>query len=440
MWIELLIVLALTVANGIFSGAELAILSVRKTRLQEMVESGSRRARAVSRLRDTPERFLATVQIGITVIGASAGAFGGSTLAARLVGPLQSLGLGDSAEEISFALVVAFISYLSLVLGELVPKSLGLKFSEGYAMLIAQPLEVLAKLGRPLVWFLTSSSNAVLKLFGDSTNFMESRISPEELQQMVEEATKSGGLHPRAGELASRAFELNDVTVADVMMPRSRMVVLPRNADADEVRRIWLEEGHSRMPVYDGSIDNVVGYVIAKDALALYWEKDLIRLDDVLRPAFFLPEATRVVDALNELQRRRTQLALVVDELGSVRGLITIEDLVEEMVGEIFSEHEIPPELVRQEPSGSVVVQGGTPIRDLNRVLDLDLPEGEDFSTIAGYVLSLAQAIPEKGMKFEAKDGWNIEVVDASSRRVRTVRLTPPPPKPAEEGEGDAES
>ncbi|HEX5749789.1 MAG TPA: hemolysin family protein [Archangium sp.] len=418
----------LILANGIFAGAELALLSVRKTRLSELLDEGNRAAQAVQALRDNPERFLATVQIGITVVGASAAAFGGASIAQRLVGPLKQLGLeAETAESLAFASVVGLVSYLSLVLGELVPKSLALRFSEGYALFIARPLRGISWVVQPLVWFLTASSNLILRFFGDKTNFTESRLSPDELQQLVEEAAKSGSLDPRAGEIASRAFDLGTIPLSAVMVPRSRMVALRRHSSAEEIKQVLLEHGHSRMPVYEGSLDNIVGYVIAKDLLGVAWEGSLIVLEDVMRPAWFAFESMRAIDAMKELQQRRMQLAIVVDERGGVAGLVTVEDLVEELVGEIASEFEKPEELFKREGPTTVVVQGTAAIRDVNRALGLELEEGQGWSTVGGLCSAQAGTIPEKGTKLTLEDGTVLEVLDASPRRVRSVRIHLPP-------------
>ncbi|AKF82578.1 putative hemolysin [Myxococcus fulvus] len=424
----------LVLANGVFAGAELAIISIRRTRLKELMEQGSGSAKAVEALRANPERFLATVQIGITVIGATAAAFGGASIANRLAPVLMDLGLPETtADEVALAAVVVFVSFLSLVLGELVPKSLALRASERYGMLIGRPLLGLSWVMRPVVWFLTASSNVVLRLFGDRTNFTESRLSAEELQALVEEAAKQGSLDPKAGEIAARAFEMGDLSVGELMVTREQIVALRRHANADEIRQMLLERGHSRMPVFEGSLDNIVGYVIAKDLLAVAWEGNLIVLEDVLRPAFFLVETMRAMDALKELQRRRMQLAIIVDERGGVVGLVTVEDLVEEMVGDILSESETPEELVRRESPVAAVVQGSAAIRDVNRELGLELAEDGDYSTVAGLSIALAGgAIPEPGTKLKTKDGLELEVVEASPRRVRTVRIFLPPPQPEE--------
>lgn len=430
---EFVIILLLILANGVFSGAELALLSVRKTRLRELLDEGSTSARAVQALRDDPERFLATVQIGITVVGASAAAFGGASIAQRLAPVLTRLGLqAGLADQVAFALVVGLVSYLSLVLGELVPKSLALRFSEGYALFIARPLRGLSWLMKPLVWFLTASSNVLLRFFGDRTTFTESRLSPDELQQLVEEAAKSGSLDPRTGEIASRAFELGNIPLSAVMVPRSRMVALRRHASAEEIKQVLLEHGHSRMPVYEGSLDNIVGYVIAKDLLGVAWEGQLIVLEDVMRSPWFAFESMRAIDALKELQRRRMQLGIVVDERGGVAGLVTVEDLVEELVGNISSEFEKPEEPIQRESPTTAVVQGTAAIRDVNRELGLELEEGQGWSTVGGLCAVQSGAIPEKGAKLTLEDGTVLEVLDASPRRVRSVRIHLSPRKTPE--------
>lgn len=421
------IILALVVSNGVFAGAEIAIIALRKTRLEQLVDEGRASARAVKRLRDDPERFLATVQVGITVVGSTAAVFGGHSLAARLAPLLRrSAALEPYADELSLALVVAIVSFLTLVLGELVPKSLGLRAPERYALLMARPLLALSAVARPMVWVLTHASNLVLRPFGDRTTFSEARLSVEEIEQLVDEAGKVGALDQPTAEIASRALAFRDLTAGNVMVPRSRIVALPRDAAPDELRRLLLEEGRSRMPVYDGALDNIVGYVMAKDLAAMAWERQLIVLADLVRPVHFVPSSAKAVHVLREMQRRRTQITVVVDEHGGVAGLLTLEDLVEELVGEITGEREEPEALFQREPGGTALVRGDAPIREVNRALELDLPEGEGYTTIAGLCIALAGSVPERGARLRAADGTEIEVVDASPRLVRMARLRRP--------------
>ncbi|HEU0035463.1 MAG TPA: hemolysin family protein, partial [Kofleriaceae bacterium] len=275
MGAEVLIVVAFLLGNGLFAGAEIAILSVRKTRLREFLRRRDKRALAVKRLRDQPERFLATVQVAITTFGTAASVYGGATLEPTLEHHLKDFGLGHLT---SLVIVVIMIVFFELVIGELVPKSLALRYSDRYSFLTARPLIFISNLLRPVVWLLTAVSNLFLRFFGDRTTFTEARLSRDELQQLVEEAAKTGSVDPRASEIASRALGFADVTVAEVMVPRTRVVALRRGAPAEEVQRTILEEGHSRMPVFEGTLDNIIGYIVARDVLALAWERGLIVL------------------------------------------------------------------------------------------------------------------------------------------------------------------
>jgi putative hemolysin len=263
----------------------------------------------------------------------------------------------------------------------------------------------------------------VLRFFGDRTTFSESRLSPEELQQMVEEATAAGSIHPKAGEIVSRAFDFAGLQAGAIMIPRSRVTSIPRHASMEEVRQLVLEFGHMRMPVHEGTIDNVVGYISIKDLIAVAWEGELIVLEDLMRPAYFVPESVSAVDLLDDMRARQVQLAIVVDDGGGMAGVLTLEDLLEELVGEIRSETETAPELIRPEPDGSYVLRGDAPIRDVNRELGLDLPESANWSTIAGLCLELAGRVPANGEAFKTTGGIALEIVDASPRTIRKVRL-----------------
>lgn len=423
---ELAILLVLTLANGFFSGAEIAVIALRRTRLQQLLKDGRGAARAVAALRDRPESFLATVQIGVTVIGATAAAFGGATLAQRLAPQLARVGwLAPYASQLALTIVIAVVSFLGIVLGELVPKSLALRAPEPFALAAGRVLQAIAWLARPAVWVLTRASNLVLVPFGDRTTFTEARFSAEELSQLVEEATRTGALDAHAGEIAARAIAFGDLTAAEVMVPRGRIVALSRDAGEDELRRVLLEEGHARIPVYGASLDEIVGYLVAREALGLVWEKGLVVLADLVRPVLFVPETARAVQVLRDLQARHTHLAIVVDEHGGVAGLVTLEDLVEELVGEILGEAEEEAPWVSSEAGGAAVVRGDAPIREVNRELGLGLPEEGGYTTVAGLAIALAGGIPEPGTRLVAPGGATLEVLEATPRQVRRLRVIP---------------
>jgi putative hemolysin len=322
--------------------------------------------------------------------------------------------------------VVAAISYLSLVLGELVPKSLALRASERYALLVARPLLYLSWIARPLVRLLTASSNLVLLPFGDRTTFIEARMSRDELTQIVEGAARAGSVARDVGEIASRAIEFGELVAADVMVPRNRVVALPDDADHEEVQKILAEHGHTRMPAFGKSLDDVIGYVTAKDVLARLSLGKRVVLREIVRPAQFVPESMRATELLRSMQRQRVHLAIVVDEHGGMAGLVTLEDLIEELVGEIFSEHDAPAEVLARDAEGRVVVRGQMTIRDLNRALGLSLPEDGDWTTVGGMCVALAGRIPQRGDRLEAPDGTVLEIVEASAKLVKMVRVVPP--------------
>lgn len=420
---ELAIMTALILLNGVFAGAEIALIALRRTRLRELAAQGSRRARAALALKDQPERLLATVQIGITAVGATAAAYGGNTFAVDLAPVLEQLGFGVYANDAAFVAVVVIITFLSVVLGELVPKSLALHSAETYGLLVSPPLLGVARVMRPLVWVLTATANTVLRLFRDQTTFTEARHSPEELQQFVEDATASGALDVHAGEIASRAFDFGEINVGSVMVPRRQIRAISVASKRDELVTALRDGGHARYPVHEGELDQVIGYVVARDVLGALAAGGELRLRDHLRALHFFPENTLAVAALRELQRRRSQLALVVDELGAVVGLVTIEDVVEELVGEIVSEHGEPPRAVLPEPDGTWLVQGSVAVHEVNRALGLELPEGEAWDTMGGLCIAQRGWIPQAGERFEFEHGVSIEVVEVSPRRVKTVRI-----------------
>jgi len=429
MLLELGMILLLVLVNGLFAGAEIAIVGVDRLRLRQLVDEGRRGARVVESLRAKPERFLATVQIMITVAGAAAGAFGGATFAEDLEPRLHPY-LGARAEPASIALVVGLVSYLSLVLGELVPKSLALRHSERYALFIAPLLNWLATAARPLVWLLTKSSNLVMGSRGEKPTFTEGRLSPAELRELVEEATEAGSLDQHAGEIASRALGFAKLTAAQVMVPRTRVVGIERRASIDDVRRVVLEHAHSRLPVYTGSLDEITGYVLYKDLLPLAWQGRLIVLQDLIREPYFVSKTLHASELLEQMRRRRQQLAIVLDEHGGTAGIVTLDDLVEELTGEVLSElWQDKPLSMHPQADGSILVRGDVPLHEINRELELELSGGGQ-TTLGGLCVFLAGGLPAQGDELRAGDGTQLRVERASRRSVDLVRIFLPVVEP----------
>jgi putative hemolysin len=426
--IELAVIVALVLANALFSGAEIALVTVRTSRLEELADQGNRSALAALTLKRQPERLLATIQVGITVISATAAAVGGASVADRLAPWVARVPwLREHAEEIALGIVIALVSYLSIVIGELVPKSIALRSAERYAMLAARPLLAVSTIVRPIVNFLTMSSNVVLKPFGDRTTFIETRYSTEEIQQLVEQAKNTGTLHPNAAEIASRALVFPELSAQEVMVPRHEVVMLPLKASMEEIYRIIISRPHTRLPVYDESPDDVVGYINIKDLATRSWERGTIALEDVMRPPHFVPASKMVADLLTEMRQQHVPIAIVIEEQGGLAGVITIEDLIEELVGTIVTEHGSDVQRYVRDRDGSWLVSGSLPIRELNRELNLDLPEEGDWNTLAGLYIHRTGHIPKPGEKERLENGTELEVLDASPRRIRTLRVRSSP-------------
>jgi putative hemolysin len=423
--IEVLLLLGLVAIGGVLAGAEMALVTAQRGRLERAADAGSARARAALRLRRNPERFLATVQVGITLVGAIAGAYGGSSLAVLVEPWLVELGCGDASGEIAFGIVVALVTYLSVVFGELVPKSLALRFADRYALAIARPMVLLGWLGRPIVWLLSASSNVVLRLFGDRTNFVEGKLTREDLEHLVEEASSAGGIDAGTGQLVARALEFTQLRADDVMVPRRFVHAIAIDAPETALRAAMLEKGLRRVPVFRESLDHVVGYVLREDVLGRLWAGQPLRIDELLRAPYFVPESMAAERVLRELQQRRLQLAIVVEEHGGTAGIVTLEDLVEELVGEIFHEHDqAPPRPIQREAPGVWRVFGSVSPRDVWRELRIEIPERGDERTLSGLLVSLAgDRVPAVGERFAVGPGLVVEVVEASPRRVRAARL-----------------
>ncbi len=434
---ELLVILILTLINGFFSAAEIGVLSVRRTRLLELANEGKRSAAAALGLRQNPERFLATVQIGITVLGATAGAFGGATLEAPLAAALARLGFHHGADGLALALVVAFVSILSIVLGELVPKSLALRSSERVSLMVAQPLLWISRAARPVVWFLTTLSNLLLRPFRDRTTFIESRLSPDELQHLVEEAATSGTLLPAAGDIASRAIDLGALPISSLLIPRPQVACLRRRATREDVWALLKSQPHSRYPVVAEDLDDVEGYVTERELVRQLVEESRIDLATILRQVPLVAARTATVEVLRDLQARRSQIAVVLDSHGMAAGIVTIDDIAQELVGKILSENDSPEETIVREADGSVLVRAATPVQEVNRELGIELPVSPDYSTLSGLLMQVSGKILRAGEVLRV-DGVPFEVIEATPRQVQLVRILLPP-RGSEAADGGSE-
>jgi putative hemolysin len=417
-------IVLLLLGNGFFSGSEIAILSARRSRIEALIEEGRRGARRVKALQEHTEQFLATVQIGITVMGTAAGVLGG-VLASRYLEPaLRPLGVSRWLPPALFASVAVglCIIYVELVLGELVPKALALRYSESIAMLVSSPFRLMAHGSRWVVDFLAGSTRLVLRLFGIRDAGSRTFVSEEEIKHMVREGRQQGVLDQTEMEIIHSVFEFTDTPVRKVMVPRPKIFALDADTPPSEVGALIVEGGFSRIPAYEGSIDNVIGLVYVKDALRLLEKRQPVVIRRILHPAHFVPESKKVGDLLKELQKRRTHMAVVIDEHGSVTGLVTLEDLIEEIVGEIQDEYDWEERPIERLRDGALVVEGTVAAAELRDAYEIPLPESDEFETVAGFMLDRLGVVP-KGGEVVAVGDWRFTVVDVERNRISKVKI-----------------
>lgn len=428
---EVVIVLVLILANGFFSGAEMAIVASRRGRLRQMADEGDEAARTALELASSPDRFLPTVQIGITLVGTLAAAYGGdrlvSELAAWLAGVLPA-SIAGAARPIALTVFVGLLSYFTLLLGELVPKRLALRRAESIARAVAPAMQVFARMTKPLVSMLGWSTRAVLFLLGAHKSDGPT-VSVDDIEHLLEAGRAEGVLEPVEQAVATEALRLGERTVRDIMRPRIDLDALDIETPAGEILGAIAMAGYSRLPVYEGSLDHILGYVLLKDVLRHTWMGWPLELRKMLHRALFVPE-TMPLDRLLELfQREKNQLAIVLDEYGGTEGMVTLEDVIEELVGEIHDEHRTEAAAFVQRPDGSWLVDGGASIEDLVRRLAVKadaLPR--DYSTVSGLVLAELERIPGTGDQVTWR-GLTLEVVDMDGRRIDKllVRASPHP-------------
>jgi putative hemolysin len=429
VWFEAFLIFILILANGFFAASEIAIIATRKSRIDSLLERGVKSAAAVARLKNDPDRFLATVQVGVTIVGTLASAIGGAAAIAYLKPQIEALPLPFLArwgQAIAIVIVVLPISYLSLVLGELVPKSLALRHSERIACAVARPIDFLSRATSFLVKTLMASSNAVLWLFGGKENEGGAAfISADEVKSLIREGAAKGIFNETEKELIHSVFEFADTPVKAVMVPRTEIHALNVHASLAEVAKSFVESGFSRIPVYDGELDRIIGILYNKDIFKALEEKSDFRVRDHLHLAFFVPSSLPISALLKQLQRRRLAMALVVNEFGEIEGLATLEDLLEEIVGEIRDEYDREERgPVERLADGSMVIQGSALLKNLKSDFDLPFEESPDYHTLAGFVLAKLQRIPGGGEWVE-HNGYKLTIVDMEGRRIVKIKLEP---------------
>ena len=435
--VAILIIAILVLLEALFVAAEIALVTVRRTRIEQLADEGDRGARRVLRLIGQPGRFLAVIQIGITFVALLAAAFAAESQTGGLIQLFESIpALAPYANGLAVIIVTAIISLVTILFGELLPKTLALAHAERYAMVFARPVELLGRLFQPLVWLLTETTSAITRLLGVKAP-NPNMISTEELKILVERGGEQGILEAEEEQMISAVMELGESRIHEVMVPRIDIVAVPATASYDEVVDAIVREGHSRMPVYDGSTDNIVGLIYAKDLLP-YLKGDAERppIRSHLRTPLFVPESMSVDDLLHEMQRRRVHIAIVLDEYGGTAGLVSLEDLLEEIVGEIQDEYDEEEPMVVRLSDEQARIDGRADVDELVELFGvlLDHADADEYDTVGGLVYHHVGGVPHVGDRVEL-DGATLTVESTDGRRVGKVLAVRAPRTPESEGD-----
>lgn len=437
--IKLLAVAFFVAANAFFVGAEFALVSVRRTRLEARAATGSRRARAALRLIGNPAFFISATQLGVTIASLALGWIGEPAVATLLQPAAQAIAPAGRAAYVAhlFAIAIAFasITFLHIVLGELMPKMFALERAEELALIVARPLELFAKVFRAPLWAFNSTGSALGRLLGLKSSLQHAAVYSEaELRQLVDISRESGHLRAEERRLIHRVFEFSDTLVREAMVPRPAIAAISADCSLQDIQRAFELNRYSRLPVYRGSLDDVVGVIHSKDLMPFLLRPEEFQLERIMHPPMYLVDTARLEDVLRQMQQAKVHFGFVVDEHGGVEGIITLEDLLEEIVGDISDEHdEEVNEQIEQIQERKYLLDGQLAVRDLNRRLKTSLPESEAYTTIGGFLMTAAGHVLQPGEVIQ-HNGLRFEVEKVERRRLLEVRLDLPE-KPAERPE-----
>lgn len=410
MWAELILLTVLVLLSGFFSGSETALISLNKIRIKYLVQKGEKRAKTVDELLKQPNRLLATILIGNNLVNVAASALA-TSLAIQYFG---NKGIG---------IATGVMTLVLLMFGEISPKAFATKNAEKVSFIVSKPIKTLEYVFYPVIEILTKFTNFIVRILGG-----EAKASPfiteEEIKTMLYVGEEEGEIEPEEREMIHKIFEFGETTVKEVLVPRMDMVCIEANRSLEEAVDKALEHGFSRLPVYEGTVDNIVGIVHIKDLFTHIREKRQVSLKEVMRPTYYVPETKKVSDLLKDLQRSRQHMAICTDEYGGTVGLVTIEDLLEEIVGEITDEHDPRMELIKKVNERTYIVNGAVPIDDLNKYLGSNFPE-ENSETIGGFVFHCLGKLPKPGDSIEY-DGYEISVQKIEKRRIVQVKIIKP--------------
>ncbi len=424
MWLTILLISIFILINGFFAASEIAVVTIRRTRVKQLMDEGKANAEILDKLRESPDRFLATIQIGVTLAGALASAIGGAAAVEVIKPVLKTVPItfiSASSEAIAIGIVVVGITYFSLIFGELIPKSIALSNPEGVGLFTAPVIQRFSKLATVFVSILTTSTNLLLKPFGKKAFTERGYITEEEVKMLIEEGGERGVFEPEEKELIHSVFEFTDTFAKEVMRPVPQMVVIGINMSVDDVKSIISEEKFSRYPVIGKDINDIRGILYAKDFYNILSKTGSVDIHKIIKPPIFIPETMKISILLREMQKKRIHMAIVIDEYGAVSGLVTLEDLLEEIVGEIRDEYDIESPVI-QLSDGSMIIDASISVSDLKEDYNIEIPESPEYETLGGFIITYLQRIPQTGDIIEMEDK-KLKVVEMVGQRIAKVKL-----------------
>lgn len=420
----------LIILNAFFAASEIAMISLNDARIKSLADKGDRKAARIEKLMDEPSRFLATIQIGITLAGFLASAFASETFADPLVRVLQEAGIGWSAgvlKTISMVVITILLSYFTLVFGELVPKRVAMKKSQPIAYFAIGPLQFLSAITKPLVSLLSVSTNFMMRLFGMDPHEEDDEVTEEEIRLMVDIGEEKGTIHELERRMINNIFEFDNKTVGNIMTHRTDIVALPVEADLEQVLHVVNTEKFSRIPVYEDNLDNIVGMFYPKDLFQFLSDesnRDNFSLRQIIRTPYFVATSKPTDQLFREMQRRKTHIAVIIDEYGGTAGLVTIEDLLEEIVGNIFDEYDEEEKEFEKIDDNTYLISGIADLDDVQELLDVELPV-DDYETLSGFVIGQLGRIPGRKDKPSIEyEGLIMKVEEVEEKRVSKVKVS----------------
>lgn len=421
---ELLLILILTLINAFFSASEMAIVSLNKNRINYLAEAGNEKARLILKLLDEPSKFLAIIQVGITLAGFFASASAATTISERFSGVLREVNVPYS-NKVSVILITIFLAYVTLVFGELFPKRVALQNSEGISMFVIRPILFVSKMMLPFVKLLSNSTNSLIKISGINLKNLEEKVSEEEIRTMIEVGQENGVFNETEKEMINGIFEFNDTLAKEVMTPRTDVFAVDIKETNNLIINEVLEEKYSRVPVYEEDIDNIIGILFIKDLFGylLKASTDKIDMRKLLRPPYFVPENKNIDILFKELQESKNHMAILIDEYGGFSGIVTIEDLIEEVMGNIFDEYDEYEQDFKKIDTSTYLVSGSLAIDEVNEILNLNL-QSENSDTIGGFVVDLLGSIPRDDEKSSIKyEEITFEIEKVNEKRIEELKI-----------------